>query len=111
MAGSRIVVKTRIPQYSRAVRAALEKAVSDTALEIEGRAKMLAPVDTGFLKSSIFSKQIAPYRWAIGPAASYGIWQELGTHRMAAHPFLLPALRASESGFYARIAAAAGGVK
>lgn len=103
MVPTRVIVKSRIPQYSAAVRVALAKAVQDTAYEIEARAKMNAPVDTGFLKNSIFSKQIAAYRWSIGPSASYGIWQELGTHKMAAHPFLLPALRASEAGFIDRI--------
>lgn len=91
-----------------------QEAVRATAFSIEAKAKVNAPVDTGALRSSIYvrvgkepaqmpavegdaervelpepeGKTIAH----VGPSMEYGLWQELGTERMAAHPFLGPAV-------------------
>ena len=71
-------------------------AVKKTAKDIEGTAKTLAPVDTGFLKSSITTSDLrsvsrdSPSAEVVA-SANYAIYQELGTSRMAAQPFLGPA--------------------
>lgn len=59
-------------------------------------AKTLAPVDTGNLRNSISATVTGDGRTnrmttEIGPTASYGIFLELGTSRMAAQPYLFPA--------------------
>lgn len=64
--------------------------VQKTAVDIEGLAKVLCPVDTGFLKSSI-GHEVNGLSAEIGPTAEYGIYVELGTARAAAQPFLGPA--------------------
>ncbi|KQN99696.1 hypothetical protein ASF21_12880 [Arthrobacter sp. Leaf234] len=64
--------------------------VAKTARDIEADAKQLAPVDTGNLQGSIGS-DINGLEATIGPTASYGIYLELGTTRMAAQPFMGPA--------------------
>ncbi len=69
-------------------------AVRKTAMDIEATAKQLAPVDTGFLRSSISTTvrgRGVSTTAVVGPTAEYGIYQELGTSRMAAHPYLAPA--------------------
>lgn len=64
--------------------------VAKTARDIEADAKVFAPVDTGNLKGSITS-DIDGLKAEIGPTANYGIYQELGTSKMAPQPFMGPA--------------------
>ncbi len=53
-----------------------------------------APVDTGNLINTITanSKLIEPLTFRVQDGTEYGIFQELGTHKMSAHPFLRPAV-------------------
>lgn len=89
-------------------------AVRATAFTIEGKAKVRAPVDTGALRNSIYVRMgrmpsqmpvlasDAPRAELpepenedtahVGPSVEYAIYQELGTHDMAANPFLEPAV-------------------
>ena len=88
------------------------KTAYEVGLVVEGQAKLLAPYDTGRLRGSITTaskeKQSAPEAPAstsdaisppaddqevlVGTAVDYGPYQEFGTVRTAAHPFLRPAL-------------------
>lgn len=73
---------------------ASSRAVRKTAMDIEADAKDLAPVDTGFLRNSISTSVRGSATTAtaeVGPTADYGIYQELGTSKMAAQPYLAPA--------------------
>lgn len=78
--------------------------VKKTAFDIEATAKILAPVDTGNLESSI-STDANGLTAEIGPTAEYGGYVEDGTHnddgsiRMAAQPYMGPAVDTHESGF------------
>lgn len=76
-----------------------------TALSIEHDAKQDAPVDTGFLRRSIYSvtstgsdytsegdslpqvDRPAGISAAVGVASPYGWWVNFGTHRMAGRPY------------------------
>jgi HK97 gp10 family phage protein len=72
-------------------------AVAAAAEEVERLAKVYAPRDTGDLADSIAASKIESkviadkYRVTYGKAMYYGRFQELGTSRMPAHPFLRPA--------------------
>ena len=59
---------------------------------VEGSAKLRAPVDTGFLRASITHKVIAFDTVIIGTAVEYAAYQEFGTVKMVAQPFLRPAV-------------------
>lgn len=66
------------------------------ALEIvggkaESYAKALCPVDTGRLRNSITHQQYSEDTEVIGTNVEYAPYVELGTHKMAARPFLRPA--------------------
>ena len=74
-------------------------------LLVERYAKQLAPVDTGRLRASIgggsfkggsFSdgtgRSFGNLEASIRPFVNYAIYQELGTRRMQAHPFMGPAV-------------------
>lgn len=64
------------------------------AAETEGYAKGFSPVDTGALRSSIQWYMIGDATARIQPDVEYDIYQELGTYKMAAQPFLTPAIEA-----------------
>jgi len=49
-------------------------------------------VDTGNLKNSIQTNRVSQREYRVNVGAEYGIYLELGTSRMAARPFLTPAV-------------------
>ena len=59
--------------------------------ECAAYAKAVAPVDTGALSNSIYSTMVGELTARIQATVEYDIYQELGTYKMAAHPFLAPA--------------------
>lgn len=69
------------------------------ALQVDRAAKQLCPVDTGRLRSSItneIGQDGEGLVATIGTDVEYAPHVELGTSRMAAQPFLLPALEAAQ---------------
>ena len=70
--------------------------VNKYGVAISGDAAKRAPLDTGALRNSILaaSRMIADMAYRIQDAVTYGIFQELGTSKMAAQPFLVPAVEA-----------------
>lgn len=67
-------------------------------IRVERRAKQLAPVDTGRLRSSIThetGREGGELVGRVGTNVDYAPHQELGTSRMAAQPYLRPALDAA----------------
>jgi HK97 gp10 family phage protein len=78
--------------------------VEKAAAGIERDAKIFAPVDTGFLRSSIGTDLTGDGRFSaveaeIGPTAEYGAYVEFGTSRMAPRAYLGPALDRNSPGF------------
>jgi HK97 gp10 family phage protein len=72
------------------------KMVEQTAYKVEAFAKIKAPVDTGALMNSLNSEKIRDLSWNVQDGVPYGIYQELGTYKMAAQPFLIPAVEQVE---------------
>jgi HK97 gp10 family phage protein len=80
----------------QAIQGMSQEAISN-ALEIiggmaESYAKQLCPVDTGRLRNSITHQQEDENTVAIGTNVVYAPFVELGTRRMAAQPYLRPAI-------------------
>ncbi len=63
-------------------------------MAIAGEAAINAPVDTSALRNSILSESylMDDTTFRIQDGVGYGVFQELGTSKMAAQPFLTPAL-------------------
>ena len=81
---------------------ALEKATKQTALAAQADARDNAPVDTGNLKQSISTEHERSAEAATSTVytnVEYGLYQEMGTVNMAAHPYMMPALNANKSTF------------
>lgn len=64
------------------------------AKNVEEDAKSRAPVDTGALRDSIVAEkdEITEFKYIIHDGVEYGVFQELGTSKIKAQPFLRPSL-------------------
>ena len=69
-----------------------DEAVQSVAYDVEGDAKIKAPVDTGALKNSIHTEKQKSKLYWVADGVNYGVYQELGTYKMAAQPFMGPAV-------------------
>lgn len=70
-------------------------ALRKTSNDIVANAKVIAPVDTGFLRNSIGYEMVGGsdgLESRIGPTASYGYFLEVGTTTMAPRAFMGPSL-------------------
>ena len=65
--------------------------LAEGALVIAEYAESACPVDTGFLRSTVFVRE-AGSDVEIGFEAPYASYVEFGTYKMAAQPYLRPAL-------------------
>lgn len=92
--GDVIIDTTVLEKITAEIQPNAAKIVNQYGNMITSTAITLAPVDTGNLINTISakSKMIEPLTFRVQDGTEYGIFQELGTHKMAAHPFLVPAL-------------------
>lgn len=95
-----VIVRSRTGRASAEVLARAAAITEKAALDIEARAKAQAPVQTGFLKSSIEASGKST-DWQVDARAEYAIFVEFGTRRMGARPFLIPALEAVRPSYLA----------
>ncbi len=98
----KISASEKFSGMEQAVGEAIRKAVRDTTEAAAEIARTLAPVDTGALKDSITTFYQGNQFSSVGTidvGVPYGIYQELGTRNMAAHPFLTPAIDAVSQQF------------
>jgi len=61
------------------------------------QARQLAPFRTGYLRSTIGFRRQAPLNWIVYAGAHYAGFVEFGTSKMAARPYLRPALTLTQS--------------
>lgn len=87
-----VSARVRLPIVSAQVKSNVGALLQKAALDIEAHAKARAPVDTGFLRSSIKMEPVEPLHYRVVAYANYAIYQEFGTTRMPAQPFMRPAL-------------------
>lgn len=80
------------------IQAAIEKkkqqinaVMAKTAFDCQALAQQHCPVDTGFMKNSIHVVKVNETHYMVVVGASYAWFVELGTHKMRAQPFLMPA--------------------
>ena len=77
----------------------INPAISDATIMVQRAAKDFAPVDTGMLMNSIHRRMDKGQSTGIVyTTTEYGVYQEFGTRKMAAHPFMLPAINQNRAG-------------
>lgn len=86
-----------------------EAALWSLGLRIQNNARILAPVDTGRLRSSIQAHK-EPRAVVIGTNVEYAAYVEFGTRFMAAQPYLRPAVAVGVAQWNAGIVKATGGL-
>lgn len=84
----------QVEQKQKSVKAAVDAELQRSAYRVERQAKILAPVDTGWLRTQIYNEQQKLLHYRVTSPALYSVYLELGTRYMSAQPFLDPALRA-----------------
>lgn len=92
---------SRIPAITAAALPKAQAAVTAAAAQVEAHAKTTAPVDTGNLRSSIQARPAGALAADVVAQAEYAIYQEFGTYKMAAQPFMGPAAEAVRPAFEA----------
>lgn len=108
------VLTSHIPEVTDAIRKAVEDSIAAGAMAVEAAAKQKAPVDTGYLRSSIQATKDGPMEWTVAVGAEYGVYVELGhVTRGGGHvgprPFLAPAVAIVKPRLRAMIQTAIGG--
>jgi HK97 gp10 family phage protein len=101
-----VLLWTRIPELIASVEAASRAAPKSVCDKIAVDAKARAPVQTGYLRSSIKSVGLSAGKSAeVRVEAPYAAFVEYGTYKMAAQPFLTPAVEAHKKLFIEEIVA------
>jgi len=85
-------VTANMQSAADAVEAAVGDAVREAAMMIERDAKINVPVDTGRLRASIGAEEKTPLLFVVGTNVEYAAPVEFGTSKMAAQPYLEPAV-------------------
>ena len=93
----------RFPQIAAKLPVETKAVVVKTAYDVEGRAKGLITsqnaIDTGRLLNSVEAKPIGEFVWEIAPHTEYAIYVEMGTYKMGARPYMIPAGEAAKGPF------------
>ena len=84
--------KQAMQQLDSAMQKHVHELLAQWAENVKALAQQLAPVRTGYLRSSIYTK-IDGWVAEIGTEAAYALFVEFGTRRMQAQPFLYPSLQ------------------
>ena len=97
MTQPKVHYESKMADFKRRLDAAENKLLHAIGHGVGGQATLMAPVDTGNLANSIdyrtqdTAKEVSV---SIGTPVEYGIYQELGTSKMGAQPYLTPAFEA-----------------
>lgn len=103
----------QLQESTQQVRRRASQIVRATGARVERDAKAGAPVDTGYLRSSITTSNTGggdTTSAEVSVGANYGIYQEFGTSRMAPHPFLIPAFDRNKPAFLQAMERLANGI-
>lgn len=90
-AGVRIVGLLRVKEAVSEER--LDAALKKVTLLVERHAKEYCPVRTGRLRASIHHGKLGDLTYYVGSNVEYAVFVEFGTYKMAAKPYLRPAMK------------------
>lgn len=127
------MVYNKLPEIGPEVERRVATIIAKAAFDVQAGAQILAPVDTGALKNSIYVstsrdstyrravqealkanpkaeivdevRPSAPLQVIVGAAVRYAPYVEFGTRRMAARPYLRPAVDRVKDAFFQALAA------
>lgn len=95
------IIRSNWGRTHQALRLDVRMRVKNVAEAIRDNARILAPVGTewehsppfypGYLRDNIVVQMVNQFAWIVVANAFYSPYVELGTYKMEAQPFLLPA--------------------
>lgn len=85
-------LKRNVERFNKELNDILPTALKAGALIIQNSAKFKAPYRTGTLRRSIHTEMRSNTQAVVGTDVEYAVYQEFGTSKMKAHPYLRPAL-------------------
>lgn len=85
------VTLNRIPAAMAAFPGAVDGIVGKVAADMMRDSQSRAPYDTGNLRGSHYFRKAGTATYEVGANAPYTLYVELGTRKMRAQPFLIPA--------------------
>lgn len=80
-----------LDELQESINEGITRGVSEAGEIVVTEAKANCPVDTGNLRASI-NKQVSGNTCTVGTNCEYAGYVEFGTYKMAAQPYLVPAL-------------------
>src|SRR5947207_13747484 len=86
--GNRVILDN-LDAVEETVKADVERAMEAAAVVGEQVAKSLARVDTGEMQSKVFT-EVRDGQIILGDDSDHAVFNELGTSKMSAQPFLVP---------------------
>ncbi len=98
MAGTSVKFTSHATERLQEINQQIEKGMTKACVLVERDAKKNAPIDTGRLRNSITHRletETGQIIGIVGTNVEYASFQEFGTSKMAAQPFLFPALEAN----------------
>ncbi len=81
-----------LSRLDTAMQARVQQKLLEWAETVRTEAARLAPVRTGYLRSTVFTR-VQQWQMEVGAEAAYAASVEFGTNRARAQPFLQPALQ------------------
>ena len=85
-----------IAAFAEQIQENISSALLNAAEVVAENARAICPVDTGTLRASI-GTSVSGNTAQVYAGADYAVYVEMGTYKMAAQPFLTPALAAAEN--------------
>lgn len=84
-----VLNKSKLEELLREADNRTEDLVDDLLDEVKEKARELSPKLTG---ANALSIEVDKQNKTVGPTSKYGLFLELGTSKMSARPYLVPAL-------------------
>lgn len=104
------IVSNRLPAIAAKLPGAARQIVQKAVADVEAQAKPRAPFEFGTLRNSIQGHMTGPTSGEVSTGVEYAEYQERGTVKMPAHPFMTPAADAVRPSFEAAAKALAEGL-
>lgn len=93
----------QLGQIQAGMESKIDRAVQGAGIDCNKYAKQACPVDTGRLRSSIQYENKGLYKCICETTVYYAIFQEFGTYKMAAQPFMTPAYEQAKEELMAKL--------
>jgi HK97 gp10 family phage protein len=99
--GGLVIDTAVLDRITKEIRPHAARIIETHGTNMAGMAAQNAPVDTSALRNSVLSESgmVGELTYAIQDGVEYGIFQELGTSKMAAQPFVIPAIESGAQKF------------